>query len=187
MHKKFEINPTKFKGGCQSGRKVVTHNSKRDLPLEMTIHGKLFFYYKQLPDIHDLAEFPTEDQDKPKDPPKDPHESFLAKKAKYDEKAATQTFLDLKLLKRKNPEDENLEENDDGEDDDEENETETAVLKVPPNLDSKKPNETVLIDEDAQETKNNLAPAADYEEDFPNDKEKRGMYCLSHNFLSFCK
>ena len=33
MHKKFEINPTKIKGGCQSGRKVVTHNYKSDLPL----------------------------------------------------------------------------------------------------------------------------------------------------------
>ena len=33
MHKKFEINQTKIKGGCQSGRKIVTHNSKSDLPL----------------------------------------------------------------------------------------------------------------------------------------------------------
>ena len=33
MHKKFEINQTKIKGSCQSGRKVVTHNSKSDLPL----------------------------------------------------------------------------------------------------------------------------------------------------------
>ena len=33
MHKKFEINRTKIKGSCQSGRKVVTHNSKSDLPL----------------------------------------------------------------------------------------------------------------------------------------------------------
>ena len=33
MHKKFEINETKIKGGCQSGRKLVTHNSKSDLPL----------------------------------------------------------------------------------------------------------------------------------------------------------
>ena len=33
MHKKFEINLTKIMGGCQSGRKVVTHDSKRDLPL----------------------------------------------------------------------------------------------------------------------------------------------------------
>ena len=34
MYKKFEINETKIKGGCQSGRKVVTHNSKSDLHLE---------------------------------------------------------------------------------------------------------------------------------------------------------
>ena len=35
MHKKFEINWTNIKGGCQSGRKVaVTHNSKSDLPLD---------------------------------------------------------------------------------------------------------------------------------------------------------
>ena len=33
MHKKFEINRTRIKGGCQSGRKVVTLNSKSDLPL----------------------------------------------------------------------------------------------------------------------------------------------------------
>ena len=33
MHKMFEINRTKIKGGYQSGRKVVTHNSKSDLPL----------------------------------------------------------------------------------------------------------------------------------------------------------
>ena len=33
MHKKFEINGTKIKGGCLLERKVVTHNSKSDLPL----------------------------------------------------------------------------------------------------------------------------------------------------------
>ena len=33
MYKKFEINRTKIKGGCQSGIKVVTHNSKSDLLL----------------------------------------------------------------------------------------------------------------------------------------------------------
>ena len=38
MHKKFEINWTKMKGGCQSGRKVVTHNSKSDLPLKSVKH-----------------------------------------------------------------------------------------------------------------------------------------------------
>ena len=38
MHKKFEINRTKIKGGCKSGRKVVTHNSKSDLPLLYSIY-----------------------------------------------------------------------------------------------------------------------------------------------------
>ena len=38
MHKKFDINPTKIKGGCQSGRKVVPHNSKSDLPLGYLEH-----------------------------------------------------------------------------------------------------------------------------------------------------
>ena len=33
MHKKFEINWTKIKGGCQSGSKVVPHDSKSYLPL----------------------------------------------------------------------------------------------------------------------------------------------------------
>ena len=33
MRKKFEINRTKIKDGCQSGRKAVTHNCKNDLPL----------------------------------------------------------------------------------------------------------------------------------------------------------
>ena len=37
MHKKFEINRIKIKDGCQSGRKVVTHNSKSDLPLAYTV------------------------------------------------------------------------------------------------------------------------------------------------------
>ena len=37
MHKKFEINGTKIKDGCQSGRKVVTHNSKSDLTLKTNI------------------------------------------------------------------------------------------------------------------------------------------------------
>ena len=33
MCQKFEINWTKIKGSCQSGRKVVTQDSKSDLPL----------------------------------------------------------------------------------------------------------------------------------------------------------
>ena len=36
MRKKFEINRTKIKGGCQSERKVVPHVSKSDLPLFLT-------------------------------------------------------------------------------------------------------------------------------------------------------
>ena len=33
MLKKFKLNRTKIKGGCQLRRKVVTHNAKSDLPL----------------------------------------------------------------------------------------------------------------------------------------------------------
>ena len=29
----FEVDQSKIKGGSQSGRKVVTHNSKSDLPI----------------------------------------------------------------------------------------------------------------------------------------------------------
>ena len=32
-HVIFEVNQTKIKGGCQSGRKVVPDDSKSDLPL----------------------------------------------------------------------------------------------------------------------------------------------------------
>ena len=35
----FEVNQTKIKGGCQSGRKVVTHDSKSDLPLVYSAPG----------------------------------------------------------------------------------------------------------------------------------------------------
>ena len=41
MHKKFEINLTNIKGGCQSGRKVVAHNSKSDLPLLLLLKQTL--------------------------------------------------------------------------------------------------------------------------------------------------
>ena len=37
MHKKFERNQTKIKGGCQPGRKVVHHDSKSDWPLKNTV------------------------------------------------------------------------------------------------------------------------------------------------------
>ena len=39
MHKKFEINLTKIKGGYQSERKVATHNSTSDLPLVFSDEG----------------------------------------------------------------------------------------------------------------------------------------------------
>ena len=45
MHKKVEINRTKIKGGCQSGRKVVPHNSKSDLPLVLKMSQKLFIRF----------------------------------------------------------------------------------------------------------------------------------------------
>ena len=44
MHKKFEINRTKIKGSCQSGRKKVTHNSKSDLPLVFNKKNKRTIY-----------------------------------------------------------------------------------------------------------------------------------------------
>ena len=122
-----------------------------------------------------------------------PHESFLAKKAKYDGKRpATETFLDLKLLKRNNlgvlgsnPDYKSLDEDEEEED---EQETEKAVLKLPPSLGdilSKKQNGSI---DDAQDIKNNKLPVLDdqikdYEEDFPNDKEKRGnIQCTPMNF-----
>ena len=40
VHNKFDINRTKIKDGCQLGRKVVTHNSKSDLPLVCSIFYK---------------------------------------------------------------------------------------------------------------------------------------------------
>ena len=43
MHNKFEINRTKIRGSCQSGRKVVIHNSRSDLPLKVP---PLFSYNK---------------------------------------------------------------------------------------------------------------------------------------------
>ena len=42
MHKKFEINQTKIKGSCQSGRRVVPHDSKSDLFLFVLIWVSLY-------------------------------------------------------------------------------------------------------------------------------------------------
>ena len=54
MHKTFEINGTKIKGGCQSGKKVVSHNSKSDLPLVI-----FFFFFRFRHSVRrDLHGFP---------------------------------------------------------------------------------------------------------------------------------
>ena len=37
MHKKFEMNQIKIKGGCQSVRKVIPNKSKSDLPLDIFV------------------------------------------------------------------------------------------------------------------------------------------------------
>ena len=52
MHKKFEITWTKIKGGCQSGRKVVTHDSKSDFPLAVSCKNAVnptSFSYRTVP------------------------------------------------------------------------------------------------------------------------------------------
>ena len=36
-HVIFEVNQTKIRDGCQSGRKVITHDAKSDLPIDMDI------------------------------------------------------------------------------------------------------------------------------------------------------
>ena len=38
----FEVNQTKIKGGCQSGRKLAPHDSKSDLPLVYTLEDKAY-------------------------------------------------------------------------------------------------------------------------------------------------
>ena len=40
----FEVNQTKIKDGCQSERKVVTHDSKSDLPLVYVIRMQSSFF-----------------------------------------------------------------------------------------------------------------------------------------------
>ena len=45
MQKKFEINWTKIKGGCQSGSKVVPHDFMSDLPLVHAIKQCMILWY----------------------------------------------------------------------------------------------------------------------------------------------
>ena len=52
IHKKFEINRTKIKGSCQLGRKVVTNNSKSDLPL---VRVSTYNVYFSRTDTYELA------------------------------------------------------------------------------------------------------------------------------------
>ena len=47
MHRKFEINQTNIKGGCHSGIKATTHDSKSDLPLQKTTHKKFLSFQSQ--------------------------------------------------------------------------------------------------------------------------------------------
>ena len=42
MNKKFEVNQTNIKGSYQSGRKVVPHDSKSDLPLALVNENIVF-------------------------------------------------------------------------------------------------------------------------------------------------
>ena len=58
MHKKLQINQAKIKGGCQSGRKVVTNNSKSDLPREpklfLGLNSRSDLHLKDAIDIHNI-------------------------------------------------------------------------------------------------------------------------------------
>ena len=45
MHKKFEINQTKIKGSYQTGRNLVPHDSKSDLPLNTRNKVKLLAFH----------------------------------------------------------------------------------------------------------------------------------------------
>ena len=47
MHKKIQVNQKKIKGGCQSGRKVVPHDSKSDLPLDKAVRRTLLCRFEQ--------------------------------------------------------------------------------------------------------------------------------------------
>ena len=38
MASDFEVNQTKIKGGCRTGRKVLPHDSNSDLPLVKQLH-----------------------------------------------------------------------------------------------------------------------------------------------------
>lgn len=107
-------------------------------------------------------QFPLEDEDKPKLQLNQIHESFLEKKAKYDQRPVTETFLNLNLLKRQ-----------DFENEEDENETETAVLKKPMNL-------AIGINQNETKIDEVKEVIEDNEQYFPNDKEQRDPEVLLH-------
>ena len=45
MHKKFEVNWTKIKGGCQSERKAAEMNSYSKMPLLKMNKCKVMYHY----------------------------------------------------------------------------------------------------------------------------------------------
>ena len=55
MHKKFEIKRTKIKDGCQSRRKVVTHDSKSDLSLMNYILLNKMKVFRNSPPSFDIS------------------------------------------------------------------------------------------------------------------------------------
>ena len=50
-HMIFDVNQIKIKGGCQSGRKGVPHDSKSDLPLKYKTKGVKFPFKKKQKEI----------------------------------------------------------------------------------------------------------------------------------------
>ena len=66
MHKKFVINRTKIKGVCKSGRKVVTHNSKSDLPL--SIFKKVSKLFQNSSVLRKSPDKSSESQEEDQDP-----------------------------------------------------------------------------------------------------------------------
>ena len=84
MQKKFEINRKKIKGTCKSGRKVVTHDSKSDLPLVQSELDFISFshFFKGDPDM--LEEISVMEDDKI---------LFLAADKNGDKKLTQEEFL----------------------------------------------------------------------------------------------
>ena len=90
IHKKFDINRTKIKDGCQSGRKVVTHISKSDLPLveeEEVQHCRCVEREKK-----EIESAEKQGSEKGKD---EVHSRNKGDKRKYDINVGAETFTKL--------------------------------------------------------------------------------------------